>query len=70
MSVLDIKLGEKITRCWIGTREHVERYDAVVTNITNSEITCTVYVDIPRTMKFDRSTGNSLLGVEYGWIEK
>lgn len=31
--------------------------DAEVIEVTEEEITCIVYVDIPRKMKFDRRTG-------------
>lgn len=67
---MDVKVGDKIRRCWLGTRERVERYDAEVTAVSDTEITCTVYVDQPRTMRFNRQTGASLLGVDYGWISK
>ncbi|MFZ2664414.1 MAG: hypothetical protein WAX66_03560 [Patescibacteria group bacterium] len=44
--------------------------DAVVTDITDTKIICTVDVDVPRTMEFDRKTGISIDGRDYGWIQR
>jgi len=44
--------------------------DAVVTGITDTKIICTVDVDVPRTMEFDRKTGINIDGRDYGWLQR
>lgn len=67
---MDVKVGDKVTRKWIGLRGKVDSYDATVTAVTDTVITCLVIVDVPRTMRFSRKTGYNVSGNEYGWIEK
>ena len=60
-----IKVGDKLYRYYRETA-----WDAIVAEITETEIVCTVKVDQSRTMRFDRITGVSLEGHKFGFITK
>ena len=59
----DAKKGDVLTRIYEDWSSRAE-----VIEVTQEAIVCLVFVDIPRRMVFDRKTGISLLGQEYGRI--
>lgn len=59
----DVKKGDVLTRIYEDWSSRAE-----VIEVTQEAIVCLVFVDIPRCMVFDRKTGISLLGQEYGRI--
>lgn len=59
----DVKKGDVLTRIYEDWSSRAE-----VIEVTQEAIVCLVFVDIPRRMVFDRKTGISLLGQEYGRI--
>lgn len=67
----NVKVRDKLTRVIEGFRpDQYWRNEAVVSSITDNEICCVVWVDVPRTMYFDRVTGINVMGRDYGWLEE
>ena len=66
----NVKVGDVLQRVMKGFKKDEKwRWDAQVIEISDSVITCSVTVDVPRTMKFDRQTGMCIDGDEFGWLE-
>lgn len=65
-----VKVGDSLVRVMEGFQPS-ERwtFDGIVTNITETEITCVIELDRPRIMRFDRQTGISVNGRDFGWLE-
>lgn len=65
------KVGQKCIRVIGATPIWASRDEAQgeVKEVTDTTIVCEIMVDIPRMMKFDRKTGVSLNGIDYGWLE-
>lgn len=67
-----VRVGDNLWRVMDGLdlgANHLWRFTATVTDIDNTTITCTVYTDVPRTMKFSSSTGIHEYGDTCGWLE-
>ncbi len=60
----NVKVGDILQRIYEKTS-----WDAKVLEINDDEIICEIIVDQPRIMKFNRKTGISTLGIEYGYIQ-
>jgi len=72
MDFSGIKVGDKLIRAMEGFKtigDPVWRDAAEVTEVDQDTITCLVKVDHPLAMKFDRKTGVSVCGENYGWLE-
>lgn len=68
--MLNLKVGDKVVRKTDGLRGgEISKFQGEVKEITDEHIICIVYVDVPRTMEFNRSDGVDIHGIEYGWIE-
>lgn len=67
MKINNVKPGDQLMRVFPNKPQNWTS-DAFVTQVDESTITCTVMVDVPRTMQFSKATGISVLGEEYGWL--
>lgn len=64
------RVGDKVIRVMEGFKKgDLWKNEGIVAKVSDTVITCTVYVDVPRTMQFDARTGINLLGKDYGWLE-
>ena len=62
-----VQVGDKLERVMEGTKKGtLWRNEAEVLHVTSSAITCKVYVDVPRTMYFNRASGISASGGDHG----
>lgn len=66
----NLQVGDVLWKVMHGFQDELWRNEARVTRISDDVIECVVYVDVPRTMKFDRRTGVNILGNAYGWLEE
>lgn len=64
-----VKVGTVLTRVYTLGSGQEDRTDAEVVEITDSAILCDVLVDQMRKMEFDRATGISTEGKEFGHLE-
>jgi len=68
--MIDLNPGDSIVRAMDGLKQgEYWRNDGHVTAVSDTQIVCTVFVDVPRSMTFDRVTGVNVYGKEYGWLE-
>lgn len=63
-----VTVGDKLTRVCGKVCKKLQLYEAEVIGINKGTITCKVLVDIDQTMQFEKSTGVSKDGIDYGFI--
>lgn len=64
-----LQAGDVIVREMAGFGPGKEfRNNGFVKEVTDKLIVCEVWVDLPRTMRFDRHSGISHMGADYGWL--
>jgi hypothetical protein len=66
--IADLRVGDPVERKMNGIRNQLWGNSGEVVEVTETQIVCLVYVDVPRRMTFDRQTGVSVLGPSYGWL--
>ncbi len=65
-----LKPGEKVTRMWVYKTDRAPlEYTGEVVEVTETTVSCLIWVDTPLMMKFDRVTGIATDGIEYGWLK-
>lgn len=67
--MVNVEIGDVLNRCCPGFRNEIWKNKAEVIELSTETISCLVFVDVPRTMIFNRETGINVLGREYGWLE-
>lgn len=65
----ELRKDDPVCRVMEGPRGQLWCNDGHVVAVTETEILCTINVDVPRSMSFDRETGLNTLGGDYGWLE-
>ncbi len=70
ITISNVQVGMELQRVMEGFKNKPNwRNPAVVIELTAETIVCQVMVNLPRTMVFDRETGISIEGIDYGWLE-
>lgn len=65
-----LKPGDEVTRLWVYKTDRPPlEYRGEVVEVTETIISCLIWVDVPRMMNFDRATGLAVDGREYGWLK-
>ena len=65
-----LKSGDKVTRLQVYKTDRAPlEYAGEVVEVTETTVSCLIWVDTPRMMKFYRVTGVATDGIEYGWLK-
>lgn len=68
MEIKDLKIGDPVLICTLDRKNSVQRFQEIVAEVTDSDLTVVFQVDVPRTFKFDRTTGKQVNDDTY-WLE-